>query len=48
LPADLEVVVASYEEGYDLVTDLREIAIDTAAAKDWYKISDHSIEPDKT
>ncbi len=35
-PADLEVVVASYEQGYDPVTDLREITIDKAAEKEWY------------
>lgn len=35
-PADLEVVVASYEQGYDPVTDLREIAIEKVANKEWY------------
>jgi hypothetical protein len=35
-PADLEVVVASYEQGYDPVTDLREIAIEKVADREWY------------
>ncbi|MBN2712106.1 MAG: hypothetical protein JXR97_06670 [Planctomycetes bacterium] len=35
-PADLEVVVASYEQGYDPVTDLREVAIEQVADREWY------------
>lgn len=35
-PADLEVVVVSYEQGYDPVTDLREIPIEKVAAREWY------------
>ena len=35
-PADLEVVVASYEQGYDPVTGLHEIAIKKVADKEWY------------
>ena len=35
-PADLEVVVASYDQGYDTVTDLREIAIEKVADREWY------------
>jgi len=33
---DNEVVVHSYEQGYDPVTDLREIAIQKVENKDWY------------
>lgn len=35
-PADLEVIVASYEQGYDPVTDLREMNIEPVADKEWY------------
>jgi len=35
-PANMEVIVASYEEGYDPVTDVREIAIEKAAEEHWY------------
>ncbi|HDP25484.1 MAG TPA: hypothetical protein ENN34_08575 [Deltaproteobacteria bacterium] len=35
-PADLEVVVASYEQGYDPATDLREIAIEKVEDREWY------------
>lgn len=35
-PDDLEVVAASYEQGYDPVTDLSEIAIGKAANRKWY------------
>lgn len=34
--ADLEVVVASYEHGYDPVSGLREIAIAKIENKEWY------------
>lgn len=35
-PPDLEVVVNSYEEGYDPVTDLSEITVEKAEPKDWW------------
>lgn len=35
-PGDTEVIVQSYEEGYDPVTDLREIGIQKRENRSWY------------
>jgi hypothetical protein len=35
-PPDLDVVVQSYEEGFDPVTDLRQLSLAETANKPWY------------
>jgi len=35
-PADMELLVQSYEEGFDPVTDVRPIAVSKKADKPWY------------
>lgn len=35
-PADMEVLVQSYEEGFDPVTDARPIAVSEKPDKSWY------------
>ncbi len=35
-PPDLEVIVSSYEQGYDPVTDLRELTIEKSPDAPWY------------
>jgi len=35
-PEDMEIIVNSYEEGYDPLTGLREINIEKRTSKDWY------------
>ena len=35
-PTDQQVVVQSYEEGYDPVTDVKELAVAKTENKEWY------------
>lgn len=36
-PGDMEVIVDSYEEGFDPVTDIKEVAVANKADREWYE-----------